>query len=349
MSSGKVVVDQVGMGDKLAHRVRQGCQNGQMPVQYTKIHLKGVTLYVPSAEIDGRTVVTSGKWLKTATLYDEELVEGASVNDPDLFIAELKNTGIKVDLFTFAQRLPDITARYNYHTEWENAAALPITTFSAWWKERTEYSIRKGVNRAKKLGLLVRVTDFSDELVEGIRRIYSENPVRQGKAFWHHGKTFQVLKDELGTYVERSVFIGAYYQDELIGSMKMTYVGPTASIMQIFSTRKHFDKRPNNALIAKAVEVCELEGKSHLIYGDFVYYDPNSRLTEFKRRNGFEPVPLPRYYIPLTLKGKAALQLGLHRGLAARIPKAAYGKLLKIRSYWYGHKLDTPEEHFSRI
>ena len=68
--------------------------------------------------------------------------------------------------------------------------------------------------------------------------------------------------------------------------------------------KRHFDKRPNNALIAKAVEICATEGKSHFIYGSYVYYDPNSSLTEFKRRNGFEPVALPRYFIPLTLKGK---------------------------------------------
>jgi hypothetical protein len=334
---------QVGAGEELAHGISQGRQNGPMAEHYAKIHLKGVTLYVPSAEIDGRTVVTTGQWLKTATVRDEELVQGETIANPESFVAQLKKTRLNVDLFTFAQRLPDTTPRYRYYTEWENAAALPITTFSEWWKERTEYSIRKGVNRAKKLGLVVKVAEFSDELVEGIRRIYSENPVRQGKAFWHHGKGFQVLKDELATYLDRSVFIGAYYRDELIGSMKITYVGSTASIMQIFSTSKHFDKRPNNALIAKAVEVCELEGKSHLIYGDFVYYDPNSMLTEFKRRSGFEPVPAPRYYIPLTFKGKVALQLGLHRGLAARIPKAVYGKLLKIRSAWYAQRLKATE------
>src|SRR5256885_12912907 len=67
-----------------------------------------------------------------------------------------------------------------------------------------------------------------------------------------------------------------------------------------------------------------------------------STLTEFKRRNGFEPVSLPRYYIPLTLEGKVALQLGLHRGLSARIPKAVYGKLLKIRSEEHTSELQSP-------
>ena len=52
-----------------------------MDEHYSKIHIKGVTLYVPSAEIDGRTVVTTGKWLKTAAVRDEELAE-ALCRDP---------------------------------------------------------------------------------------------------------------------------------------------------------------------------------------------------------------------------------------------------------------------------
>ena len=73
---------------------------------------------------------------------------------------------------------------------------------------------------------------------------------------------------------------------------------------------KHFDKRPTNALIAKAVEICEQRGFAYLTYCNYVYNDPDSSLTEFKRRNGFEQVLVPRYYIPLTLQGRIALKLG---------------------------------------
>ena len=83
---------------------------------------------------------------------------------------------------------------------------------------------------------------------------------------------------------------------------------------------RHFDKRPANALIAKAVEICEPQRViSHLIYCSYIYNDPKSSLTEFKRRNGFEKVLLPRYYIPLTPKGRLALNLGLHRGLVQSV------------------------------
>jgi hypothetical protein len=304
----------------------------------TEIRVKGKGLSVPSVQIDGQTVFTTAKWLSIAAVRDEELIEGQTVTNPESFISRLKASCLKADLFTFAQRLPDKAPMYGYHVEWEDAAVIPITTFERWWEECTEYSIRKAVNRAKKLGVTVKVADFSDQFVEAICRVYSETPVRQGKAFWHYKKDFQSVKRELATYLDRSIFIGAYYKDELIGSMKITCVGPTAAIMQIFCASQHFDKRPNNALIAKAIEICELENKAYLIYGSFVYYDPNSTLTEFKRRNGFEPVALPRYYIPLTLKGRLALKLGLHRGILGNVPKPALRQFLRIRRIWYGYR-----------
>jgi hypothetical protein len=302
-------------------------------------HFKGKHLVVPAAQIEQRTVITTGKWLKIAAVRDEELIEGDTVEDPGRFIPLLKESGLNADLFTFGQRVPYISAKYNYCTEWENAAAIPITDFSHWWKECAEYSIRKAVNRAKKLGVVVRVAEFDEKLIEGICHIYNETSVRQGKLFWHYKKDVQLVKRELATYLDRSVFIGTYYENELVGFMKITWVGTTGTITQILSLTKHFDKRPNNAMIAKAVEICASEGKSHFIYGSYVYQDPNSSLTQFKRRNGFEAVPLPRYYIPLTLKGRVALQLGLHRGLAANTPKPVMRVFLKARKFCFEYKL----------
>lgn len=326
------------------------CQMPRQPersiadVGNTDTHVKGKTIFVPSVQIDGRIVITAGKLLKVASVRDEELVEGDTVRDPDSFVSQLKKSGLKADLFTFAQRVPDSTARYRYCTEWENAAAVPTTNFSHWWKDLAEYSIRKGVNRSKKLGVVTKVAEFNDELLEAIRRIYNESPVRQGKGFWHYGSDSQSVKRALATYLERSIFIGAYFQDELIGFMKITWVGSTGTITQILSMKGHFDKRPNNSLIAKAIEICEAEGKSHFIYGSFVYYDPNSSLTEFKRRNGFVSVPLPRYYIPLTLKGAVALKLGLHRGVAANTPKPILRQFLKFRRFWSVRKAKDIEK-----
>lgn len=312
-------------------------------IGHTEISIKGKRVVVQSVQIEERTVVTTGKWLKAAAVRHEELVEGNTIAHPDSFVSQLKKSGLRADFFTFAQRIPDIAPRYGYRTEWENAAAIPITNFSHWWKESAAYSIRKAVNRAKKLGVVTRVVGFDDKFVEATCPIYNEIPVRQGKAFWHYGKDFQSIKHSLATYLDRSIFIGAYYQDELIGFVKITWVGTTGTITQILSLKKYFDKRPNNALIAKAIEVCEAEGKSHFIYGSFVYYDPDSSLTEFKRRNGFQTVQLPRYYIPLTFRGRVALKLGLHNGLAANIPKPLLRLFLKGRTVWAASKLKGTE------
>jgi hypothetical protein len=90
-----------------------------------------------------------------------------------------------------------------------------------------------------------------------------------------------------------------------------------------------------NALIAKAVELCEQKGVSHLIYGQFIYgNNRKSSFLEFKRRNGFEQVNFPRYYIPLTLKGEVFIRLRLYRGLNGLIPEPLLRPLLSFRA-WY--------------
>ena len=133
------------------------------------------------------------------------------------------------------------------------------------------------------------------------------------------------------TYLERSAFIGAYHDDELIGFIKMVYVDNIATTLQVISKKSHFDKRPTNALIATAVEICEARGISHFVYGSYVYKDPHSSLTEFKRRNGFEKMLIPRYYLPLTTKGKVALRLGLHHDFVDRLPQPVVAQLRRVR------------------
>lgn len=199
--------------------------------------------------------------------------------------------------------------------------------------------MRRAVRKAAKVGVVVKRAELDEQFLDGIVSIYNETPVRQGKPFWHFQKDRAVVMREASTYPERNHFLGAYYGDELIGFMRLIYVDRTASVIQILSKVAHFDKRPTNAMIAKAVEICEQEGRSHLVFCKYVYNDPESSLTEFKRRNGFEQVLVPRYYVPLTRKGKLALKLGFHRGFKAQIPKRLMTQLLKVRNYWYERKL----------
>lgn len=255
--------------------------------------------------------------------------------DPDAFLKTLKRTGLKVDILTFAQRLPDVLPKFKYHLEWDNFAIIPITTFSDWWEKRVESSVRRAVRKAAKSDVVVSVARFDDTFVQGIVDINNETPIRQGKPFWHFQKSFDSVKSENSTYADRNTFIGAYYQGQLIGFIRMTQAGQVSHIIQLLTMTKHFDKRPANALVAKAVEVCAEKSISYLQYCNYTYNDPNSSLTEFKRRNGFEQILVPRFYVPLTTKGRIVLSAGLHRGLAQRIPKPLLSKLVRMKSRWH--------------
>lgn len=315
-----------------------------MQIDTTEVSVKGTKIEVPSVIIDGRTVISSGRWLKIATVRDEDLVEGETLANPDSFISDLKQSGLKADLFTFSQRPPDVSPKYGYYMEWDNLAVIPITTFSHWWDNRVESSVRRAVRKASKQGLIVKVAPFDDEFVRGIVSINDETPMRQGRPFWHYGKDFEIVKTENSTYADRNVFLGAYYENELVGFIRLTRVGSIWSVIQILGKAKHFDKRPVNALIAKAVEYCEQTGATHLMYCNYVYNDPKSSLTEFKRRNGFEQLLVPKYFVPVSAKGKLALSLGIHNGLVRRLPKPLITRLLQLRTRWYERKMNSQSE-----
>jgi hypothetical protein len=309
--------------------------NSCATIELAEIRISGRTLYVPSAEICGRTVVVTGKRLRTAQIKDEEVVEGTSVEDPESFIAKLRESELKADVFTFTQKPPEIIPKYDYHFEWDNWAALPTTCFKDWWENRLPQESRKNVRRAAKRGVVVRVVPFDDDLVKGIHKIYNETPVRQGKRFWHFRKDLDTVRRELATYPDRSEFIGAYWNEELIGFLKMVYVDRVATLFHIISMNEHYDKRPMNALIAKAVEFCEQKRISHFIYGQFIYGNKHqSSLLEFKRRNGFEQIDFPRYYIPLTAKGEIFVRLKLYKGIGGLIPEPVLKAVLSFRTSW---------------
>jgi hypothetical protein len=125
--------------------------------------------------------------------------------------------------------------------------------------------------------------------------------------------------------------IGAFHEGELVGFIMLSNAGRFGITGQIISSIKHRDKSPNNALIAKAVELCEQQRLGYLIY---LFWTDDS-LAEFKRRCGFEPVKVPRYYVPVTWKGRLAIACGAHRGWKAMIPAALKSCLKSMRSKWY--------------
>jgi hypothetical protein len=180
---------------------------------------------------------------------------------------------------------------------------------------------------------------FDDELVRGIAGVHNESTLRQGEPNAYYGKTLEQIKKDHSAFVNRSDFICAYLGTELIGFLKLVHRGEVASILNLATKASHYDKRPANALIAKAVELCETRKARYLTYGMFNYGNKRDNpLREFKNRNGFEEVLTPRFYIPLTTWGKLCMKLKLHRGLLGILPHSVIMMGIKARTSWYNLK-----------
>ncbi len=302
-----------------------------------EISVRGKWIKVPALDIDGKTVVLTGRWIKMAAIHDGEWLE-SELEDPEGCICRLKECeshGVRADIFTFAQKLPATRPKYPYPFEWDNVAAIRLPSFKDWW-ERLPHETRKNVRRSARRGVVVRIQQLDDALIRGIVEINNESLIRQNKPFAHYGKNYDEVKKDYLSFTDRSDFICAYLGDELIGFMKIVYGAKVAAIMQLLSKTIHYDKRPSNVLIAKAVECCEQKGISYLTYGKYSYGNKaNSSLTEFKMRNGFEEIFVPRFYIPLTPKGKICMTLKLHRGLVGILPECAIRFGVNVRAKWY--------------
>jgi hypothetical protein len=288
--------------------------------------------------LNGLDIRLRGRSVKTARIENEFLRD---VEDPASLIRDLKGLRPRPDLFTFWQRFPDTTPRYPYHLEWDNWAVLSISSYDQWFRNQISGKIRAKIRRAPKTGVEIKVASLDDDFIAGVTRIFNETPLRQGKRFAHFGKTFEQVGAELRSESERTVFIGAYYQGELIGFTQQVYAGACAFPYGGVSLVAHRDKSPNNALLAKAVEVCSEMGMKFMIYGFYDYGTGESGLTDFKVQNGFQKVLVPRYYVPLTLWGGICLRLGLHHGLKKRVPPALKRGLIGLRKKWYARSRDA--------
>jgi Acetyltransferase (GNAT) domain len=261
-----------------------------------------------SIQILGEKLTIQGKLFRTARLEEEWYKD---VSNPADFIKAIQESGCGADVFNFWQRLPDVVPKYNYCMERDPVAVIPITTYANWWDKQIDSKTRNMVRRAEKKGVVVRRCEFDDKFVEGMTSLFNETPVRQGKPFWHYGKDAATIKREFSRFIFREELFGAYLGEELIGFIFIADTGNAATLGQIISKIAHRDKAPTNALVAKAVERCAEKGVPYLSYAKWV----DGSLGEFKRNNGFQRFDLPRYFAPLTLKGRLCVSLKLHRGI----------------------------------
>ncbi len=294
----------------------------------------------------GKEIQVRGKLLRIASLAADgyEFLE-----DPEPVLGGLRKSGARIDLFTFVQKLTETSPKYHYPMEWDNFAALPVSTFNHWWTQQIGFKARNKAKQAEKKGVSVQEVPFDDALVQGIWEVYNESTVRQGRANVHYGKDIETVRKEEETFLDSSIFIGAFLGGRLIGFAKLTSdeTRAQAGLMNIVSMIQHRDKAPTNALIVQAVRSCAERRIPYLVYSNFAYGKKvRSSLSDFKERNGFKRIDVPRYYVPLTRMGWAAFRLSLHKRLADHVPEPILARLRELRSAWYNRKLPSTTEAF---
>ena len=318
-----------------------------------EVSIRGRWVRVPALNVSGKHIVVRGRWVKIAAVHDEEWLE-TELDDPEQCIYELRQVGRRrafADIFTFSQKLPATVAKHPYSMEWGSMAAIHLTSFKDWW-EGLPQETRKNVRRSQRRGVAVRITRFDDDLIRGISEVNNDCPMRQRVRNVHYGKTLEEVKRDYSAFVDRSDFICAYVEDELIGFLKLVYRGGVASILNLTPKPSHADKRPANALIAKAVELCGAKRISYITYGMFNYGNKqDSPLREFKIRNGFKEILIPRFYVPLTSWGRLCMKMHWHRGLLGILPHRAIvvgissrAVLYKVREWLVSRCSSTAEQ-----
>lgn len=291
--------------------------------------------------ICGYDIKIHGRFIRTASLSADTF---EFLSNPEAAVEMLRKCGERIDLFTFMQRLPETERKHSYPMEWDNLAVLPISSFDHWWNKQIGFKARNKAKQAEKNGVQIRELPFTEALVRGIWEIYNESEIRQGKRFPHYGKDLEAVHKMSATYLDRSVFFGAYLENRLIGFVKLhcDESRTQAGLIHILSLIEQRDKAPTNALVAESVRYCAEKGIPYLVYSRFSDgKKERDSLMDFKERNGFKKVQLPRYYVPLTSLGRAAIAVGLHKRLLDHIPDSVLSKLRLIRKVWYTRKLQS--------
>jgi hypothetical protein len=289
-------------------------------------------------------IIVKGRLVRTAYVDGDKY---RFIEQPEPILEELRKSRSRVDLFTFMQRLPHTEPLHRYPIEWDNFAAIHISTFENWWNQQIGFKARNKAKQAEKKGVTLREVPFDDSLARGISEIYNETPIRQGRRFPHYGKDLETIRRQAATFLDASFFIGAFFEDKLIGFVKLTAdeTNTQAGLMHIVSMIQHRDKAPTNALVAHAVRACAERGIQYLVYSNFAYgKKQQDSLSDFKERNGFKRIDLPRYYIPLTPLGRLALRYGLHRRIVDHFPEPLMAKLRELRASLYNRRFPLAKE-----
>jgi hypothetical protein len=245
------------------------------------------------------------------------------------YIENLKN--FDVDVFTFIKRNwlhSSINSKNTWKIGDDNIAILHLTNYTYWWNTMRKKT-RNMVRKAEKNAVVTCKAIPNTALAKGIWMIYNETPIRQNRAFPHYGKKLKNVSNKVLLSTDH-IFVGSYFENKLVGFVDLILGENIAIISQLLSLQKYWNKAINNSLIAKTVEVCIDFKVEWIMYGRI---GNHPSLDKFKYNNGFKKFSLTRYYLPLSLKGKIAIKMGLHRNSKDLIPKKMLNFLLPIYNW----------------
>jgi len=299
---------------------QRGRINHRGPFYETLKRILGVDTELRTLEIRKKTFF---KIARDGKEYEKNVIPAAE------FLGKLEERG--VDIFTFLERRWCYTIP-NPPRTWlkasDNIGLLQITSYDEWLRnigKKTRNMIRK----AEKSGITTVVAEPDEKLAEGIWRIYNETPIRQEREFPHYGTPLEDVRQRV-LLSQNSTFIAAYFENELAGFIQIIHGNCIAIIMQILSLQKFWNKAINNALVARAVEICAGKSIKWLMYGRM---GNHPTLDTFKINNGVVKFNLTRYYVPLTKKGRIAAHLGLHKEIKDSLPQSVKYPLIPVYNW----------------
>lgn len=219
-----------------------------------------------------------------------------------------------------------------YHAS--NRSRLNLSDYAHWEKKQIKKDVREGLRRANREGVSVERVAYSNLVVEVASEVFNETPYRQGRRFWHYGKSHEQLRQELAPLSAVSQYFLARKGSEYVGFAQIVplpHRGSARSV-HVISKAQHVRSRVSSALIQSIVAYCCDTKLTSFVYGRHIYSgNENSNLRKFKERHGFRNYEYKNYYVPVAPLGHAYLAMGLYQGLREMVPKPAIEFAKSIR------------------
>ena len=194
-----------------------------------------------------------------------------------------------------------------------------------------------GRNRVVRLFLRFNVEEAIEEKAQPLLDLgHRESPLRSGRDIRRPRALVDIVPGTReSSRMRKDLRPTIFVTGDVAGDVE-------SPVYAILALNTHYDKRPMNALLAKSMEVCAQKKIGYFVYGNYVYGNKkDSSLVEFKRRNGFEQADYPRYYLPLTFKGRIYVALKLYRGISGLLPAPILALALRVRDTFYKKKEKT--------